>query len=318
MATVSRVEFLYSERQEPVELVQELSPVLLTPVPAPRLLSRGVYQRLESAQIENVGACLTPTRCVVVLTAPKAGLNACTGAWRIEPWFKSAYRTQELDVALVERWREAVEPALHLPLQNELVPTEFKLLHHANTDTNESGSESGSECGSESERWTRRRQEPELIADDGRCATWYRPTLFSNSSSVCHLTDSVDGAGSCPTRCSCVLAPIAPCSFAASAAMKRRSTASRLRCWCCALSAPYSSRQILFTLFLFSNWYSSSMSPFVSYTQEFRISAPDHIIILLFYHISFRSNYYPFPTAICLSSYISPATYMTAKWLGSG
>ena len=79
---------------------------------------------------------------------------------QIEPWYGTKYEVIDLPTTLLEQWktaRAADYPELDLPLRNDMIATDFTLLHHADEES------------------TMPKDQPICIRDTSNCRLWYKP-----------------------------------------------------------------------------------------------------------------------------------------------
>ncbi|KAJ3682909.1 hypothetical protein LUZ60_013136 [Juncus effusus] len=86
-----------------------------------------ISEEWDPALVEYVLGFFVPDNMRVDVITKEFNKNC--QAVQIEPWFGSRYTEEEIPWNLLEAWRNPsfIDPALHLPLKNEFIPTDFAL-----------------------------------------------------------------------------------------------------------------------------------------------------------------------------------------------
>ncbi|CAA6669259.1 unnamed protein product [Spirodela intermedia] len=124
---IGNMEFKFAEEQPQDDYAAELSENLMFYSEEHVIYGEYAYEVWDDKLIEHILSFFTPENMRIDLLTKS--FDTQSHGIRCEPWFGSQYIEEDVAPSLMEIWRDPpqIDPALHLPLKNEFIPTDFSL-----------------------------------------------------------------------------------------------------------------------------------------------------------------------------------------------
>lgn len=124
-AGLSEIAFRFREREEPMPLVSRLASKMATLPSTEYLSGHFLFKKFDAEKSMEVINALTPQNGNVTIV----GTFVMGTTDKTERWYKTPYRVERISEERVMKWIACeADDALHLPLENLFIPTEFELI----------------------------------------------------------------------------------------------------------------------------------------------------------------------------------------------
>ncbi|XP_078435815.1 insulinase (Peptidase family M16) family protein [Wolffia australiana] len=124
---IGNMEFRFAEEQPQDDYAAELSENLMFYSEEHMIYGEYAYEIWDGELVEHILTFFTPENMRVDLQTKS--FDSQSPGLKSEPWFGSNYVEEEISSSLMDIWRDPpqIDPALHLPLRNEFIPSDFSL-----------------------------------------------------------------------------------------------------------------------------------------------------------------------------------------------